>query len=162
MALADQITVMSQGKIMQVGRPMEIYEQPANLFVAGFLGSPPMNLLEGEWSDGVFRAPGVTIPLNGSAEIVNKAASGHEIILGMRPEDVHIAAAGDDEGAVRGEVYTIEPLGDETLLDIKLGEALVRARVGPAEPWREGDVVSVTFDDSRVHIFDAETEEALK
>lgn len=163
MAMADQITVMNDGKIMQVGPPMDIYGHPANLFVAGFVGSPPMNLIAGEWVDGRFHAGNVTFPLNGSmGTAIERQASGRAVVLGVRPEDVTVGADGDESrDPIRAEVYTVEPLGDETLIDLKLGELLVRARVGPTAPWREGDVVTIRFNGEHLHVFDGRSEQAL-
>jgi len=166
MAMADQITVMNGGKIMQVGRPMDIYHHPANLFVAGFVGSPPMNLMAGEWADGAFHCGEVTIPLNGSVgTTIRDRADGRAVVIGVRPEDVSVRAHENDgpPGAepIRAEVYTVEPLGDETIVDLKLGDVLLRARGGPAAGWREGDVVTIRFNHENVHVFDGRTEQAL-
>jgi multiple sugar transport system ATP-binding protein len=162
MAMAHEITVMNSGRIMQVGPPMEIYDYPANLFVAGFLGSPPMNLLPGEVTDGVFQAPGMSVPLNGIAAGAMQAR-GDALILGIRPEDVRVVpAASEDPEAIQARLYAVEPLGDETILDLDISGAIVQARVGPAERWRMGDVVALTFDAGKIHLFDSSTEEALR
>jgi multiple sugar transport system ATP-binding protein len=163
MAMADQITVMYEGKIMQVGAPMEIYDHPANLYVAGFVGSPPMNFISGEWIDGIFQSPALTMPLDGSiGQKIEQRARGRNVIIGVRPEDVHVAP-GDQSasGAAQAEVFFVEPLGDETLIDLKLADSQLRARAGPTTRWREGDVVSLSLDAERLHVFDAETEEVL-
>jgi multiple sugar transport system ATP-binding protein len=162
MAMADQITVMHAGKIMQIGPPMEIYDRPANLYVAGFVGSPPMNFISGEWSEGAFRAPNLTMPLNGALGQKIEQRGGCQVVIGVRPEDVHVSSSDRSEpGSARAEVFIVEPLGDETLIDLNLGDTKLRARAGPATMWGEGDVVSVRLDPNRLHVFDAVTEEAL-
>jgi multiple sugar transport system ATP-binding protein len=163
MAMADQITVMHAGKIMQVGPPMEIYDHPANLYVAGFVGSPPMNFISGEWVDGIFQSPGMTMQLNGSiGQKIEQRARGRNVIVGVRPEDVHVGPVNQSaSGAASAKVFIVEPLGDETLIDLKLGDSQLRARAAPTTPWREGDVVSLSLDSGRLHVFDAQTEEVL-
>ena len=163
MAMANQITVMNAGKIMQVGPPMEIYNHPADLFVAGFVGSPPMNLIPGELHDGAFRCADVTIPFNGSVgRVIGDGASGRKLIAGVRPEDVHVGPAdGAGSGSIRAQVYTVEPLGDETLIDLQLGNTPIRARAAATAPWQQGDTLSVRLDVDKLHLFDAMTEQAL-
>ena len=106
MTLADRIVIMDKGAIQQVGTPDEIYSNPANTFVAGFIGSPPMNLIAGEASGGRFRSPGI--------EAAAPPQLRGRVILGVRPEDCRVAESGE----LTGEVYGVEPTGDATYLTV--------------------------------------------
>ena len=108
MTLADRIVIMNRGAIQQVGTPDQIYSDPANTFVAGFIGSPPMNLVEGTAQDGRFTAPGVSAPC--------PAQLSGPVTLGVRPED---CAVGGDH--IEGTVYGVEPTGDITYLTVRAG-----------------------------------------
>jgi len=147
MTLADRIVIMQSGAIQQIGTPDEIYNDPANTFVANFIGSPPMNLIAGELVDGVFTAPGVR---------VDNLASRHggEITLGVRPEDCSV---GGTSGHVEGEVYGVEPTGDMTYLTVKAGNELIEVKA--ARDYRaELDAPEfVRFDHARIYLFDAES-----
>ena len=119
MTLADRVAVMEKGRIRQLGTPTDIYNNPANLFVAGFIGSPPMNLIEGDIIEGRFRAEGVSVPLpfNGSRR---------DVVLGIRAEDLRLTDP--MRGHFRQEVYSVELLGDATLVSQRFGTRLVTAR----------------------------------
>ncbi len=145
MTLADRIVVMQGGLIQQIGTPDEIYADPANTFVAGFIGSPPMNLIEGEVSGGVFRAAGI--------EVAGVPVAGDRpVTLGVRPEDCHVGA---EDAHLRGQVYGVEPTGESTYLTMKAGEKLieVKARRDYRSALDVGE--AVTFDRSRLYFFDA-------
>lgn len=119
MTLADRVVVMSKAQIQQIGTPEAIYNDPANLFVAGFIGSPPMNVIEGELQAGRFVAPGVSIPGFGE-----QSRAG--VVLGVRPEDLTLA-----EGAslgIEGSVFSVELTGEATQVTIRAGKNLVVAR----------------------------------
>src|SRR5947207_506684 len=105
MTLADRIVVMSAGRVQQIGRPQDVYRQPANLFVAGFIGSPPMNLVRATVAGGRIQAGELSLPANGAVD--------GEIALGLRPQDLRVATAGDP--ALDFTVDVVEPLGDEVV-----------------------------------------------
>ena len=151
MTLADRIVIMRSGRIQQIGTPDQIYSDPANTFVAGFIGSPPMNLIEGRASAGRFEAPGV--------EIGGIEAPDGPVTLGVRPEDCAVAGAGGD---LTGEVYGLEPTGDVTYLTLKAGEKLIEVKADRAYRAPLGASESVRFDPSRVYLFDSETGERLR
>jgi multiple sugar transport system ATP-binding protein len=140
MTLADRIVIMNRGVIQQVGTPDEIYSDPANTFVAGFIGSPPMNLLEGEASQGVFRSEGVAVPcpphVNG------------RVTLGVRPEDCVVGGE-----HLRGMVYGVEPTGDTTYLTVQTGKRSVEIKA--ARDFRSPIDTPITlgFDLSRLYFF---------
>ena len=112
MTLADRIVIMDGGRVQQIGTPDEIYGDPANTFVAGFIGSPPMNLVPGTVENGVFTAPGIRVP---GLPVTGTQA----VTLGVRPEDCHVT---DGEGHLNGTVYGVEPTGDVTFLTLAAGE----------------------------------------
>ncbi|MGP1358565.1 ABC transporter ATP-binding protein, partial [Roseicyclus sp.] len=118
MTLADRVVVMNKGVVQQVGTPTEIYDTPANTFVAGFIGNPAMNLLEGEMRGGVFRGDHVTIPGFDKPD--------GKVVLGFRAED---ATPGDgDHHEISAPIYTLELLGDATMVTVRSGRALVSVK----------------------------------
>jgi multiple sugar transport system ATP-binding protein len=141
MTLADRVVVMNQGAIQQIGTPTEIYDRPATTFVAGFIGTPAMNLIDGQLADGLFEAHGTRI---GG---LTRAHNG-PVTLGFRAED---AALSVDvaEGNIRAPVYTVELLGDSTQISVRLGRALVAVKAGKAFRIRIGEAVS-----DACHLFD--------
>ncbi|WP_093800841.1 ABC transporter ATP-binding protein [Streptomyces sp. Wb2n-11] len=158
LSLADRIAVMKDGVIQQLGTPYEIYDSPANLFVADFVGEPAVNLLPGvAESDGCVRlSEGVrlTVPV--------RLAAGREVVLGVRPEDLRLA--GEDAAALRARVNAHEPLleaGIATLALDGVAEPLV-VQTGPEVRLDRGETVRVSADPRLTHVFDAETGEALR
>jgi ABC-type sugar transport system ATPase subunit len=153
MTLADRIVVMRDGRIEQVGTPMEIYYEPANQFVASFFGSPAMNLIAGdvrrEAAGPTFVFDGSAISLNGMVEVPNGPAT-----LGVRPESVRV------EGVVSGRparVTLVEPLGKETLVYLNYGaERLLIAVASPSTRVEEGASVEFDLRGGRLYLFDAE------
>ena len=150
MTLADRIVILNGGKLQQQGAPAEIYARPANVFVAGFIGSPPMNLIEGECAGGVFAHAGGRI-----AGLPSFKAG--RIVLGQRPEDLRLAATGDLEG----EVFSSELLGDSALVGVRVGGDIINVKVGPSEGRALGERVGLRFDAAKLHAFDAATGERL-
>jgi len=151
MTLADRICVMQKGSVLQVAPPREIYERPATSFVATFLGTPRMNLIDArtdgdELSCGPFR---VARPSLGTVP--------DRLVVGVRPEDVHLAKEGD-AGAARFEVAVSEPLGAETHMVLRAGDVELRMRAPGFDPRPMGAAVHVTIDASRMHLFAATPE----
>ncbi len=161
LTLADRIVVMKDGVVQQIGTPDEIYEKPTNLFVASFLGSPPINLLEGELTtDGdkiVFKKGSffMTFP----AEMKDKLAqhAGKTVILGIRPEDVNERGDAQPGSAVSGTVNTVLPMGSEQYLSMTLEGIEVFFRLGKEHRHKDGDSVSLEINRNRLHVFDKET-----
>ena len=151
MTLADRVVVMSRARIQQIGTPQDIYERPANLFVAGFIGSPPMNLVPGQLQGGVFSAPGVRI----TGFAAGDAAS---VVLGVRPEDLALVAADDPAAALAAEVFAFELTGDATLVTIKHGDLMVTAKAGKDYRSAMGARVGFNAPAARCHLFDAGTQ----
>ncbi len=151
MTLADRVVVMNKGRIEQEGPPMELYRRPSNLFVAGFLGSPAMNMapatVEEDGTSALMRTGGrltLASPLPGQA--------GREIILGVRPEDLSLAP----DGPIRGTISIVEPMGAQTHLGLTGGEALVWASVPAAVNVSAGEIASLAVT-GPAHAFDVES-----
>jgi multiple sugar transport system ATP-binding protein len=150
MTLADRIVIMDKGAIQQVGTPDEIYSNPANTFVAGFIGSPPMNLIPGEIAGGRFRGPNVDV--DAPPEVAGK------VTLGIRPEDCRVAEAGD----LRGEVYGVEPTGDVTYLTVSAGGHQVEVKAPRDFRIALDSSVAIAFDPTRLYFFDTASGERLR
>ncbi|WP_264210791.1 ABC transporter ATP-binding protein [Leisingera thetidis] len=147
MTLADRVVVMKKGVVQQVGSPTEIYDRPANTFVASFIGNPAMNLMEGEIQGGTFRAKNV--------EINGLNASDGPLTLGFRAEDASIAAPG--EGQINAPIYTMELLGDATMISVRVGGALVSVKADKNFRAEIGQTVSISVPQGICHLFDGQT-----
>lgn len=141
MTLADRIVIMNKGAIQQVGTPDEIYSDPANTFVAGFIGSPPMNLIEGTTKDGRFSAPGISVPC--PAFIQGK------VTLGVRPEDCRV---GGDH--LQGQVYGVEPTGDVTYLTVLAGSKKIEVKAARDYRSEIDAAIGIAFDPAHLYFFD--------
>ncbi|MDE2515271.1 MAG: sn-glycerol-3-phosphate ABC transporter ATP-binding protein UgpC [Rhodospirillales bacterium] len=152
MTMADRIVVLQRGVIQQVGTPEEVYEQPANRFVAGFIGAPAMNFLPVTQEHGAVRLG------NGTALRVDHTRSG-PAILGVRPE--HFVAAPPGQG-LAAELLLVEPLGSDTLVHFMAGEVRCIARVRPETRPQPGQVLHFTVQPDRAHLFDTESGAAMR
>jgi multiple sugar transport system ATP-binding protein len=160
MTMADQIVVMRDGIVEQRGRPLELYDHPANLFVAGFIGSPAMNFLPATIRRGsngarVEVAGGVTVPLPRDAA----GEDGQKVIFGMRPE--HLALAADGQG-LAAQVVVVEPTGADTQVFAKIGGTEVTAVFRERHEFRAGEAIRLVPDHERTHLFDAESGKSLR
>ena len=162
MTLGQRIVVLKDGEIQQIDTPMNLYAEPANLFVAGFLGSPAMNLLRGRVVDAgglVLDAGGVRLPLDATAELaaVAHAHRGAELVAGLRPES--LAPAGDDTrtATLPARLELVEPVGNEAFVHLRAGEHVLVARVSQQELPAAGSEVRFAFDPCALHLFDALT-----
>jgi sn-glycerol 3-phosphate transport system ATP-binding protein len=155
MTLAERMIVMNAGRMEQIGTPEEVYQRPATTFVAGFIGSPPMNLLSGT-ADGVqFNVAGPALPLPAPAP------RNGELILGLRPEHTDLGPLGPHGWAMRVEM--VEMLGAERLVHGRIGDALFTVRIdGTRVPPKPGDVVSLQMDTRHLHWFDARTQQRVQ
>jgi multiple sugar transport system ATP-binding protein len=174
MTMGDRICVMKDGGIMQVASPLTLYNQPANLFVAGFIGSPPMNLFKGSiqrtecglsFVEVNAAAAPVTVPLDQRLAAKAAAYVDRAVVFGIRPENVQdaVALTGSAEPGPRAEVTVeiAEPMGAETLLYLGTGATSFIARVRPTDRYHIDQKIVVGFDLAHAHLFDAQTEEAL-
>ena len=146
MTLADRVVVMKKGVVQQVGSPTEIYDRPSNAFVASFIGNPAMNLLEGAISGGTFRAQNV--------EIAGLSTTYGEVILGFRAEDAEVVESG---GQINSPIYTMELLGDATMVSVRIGGALVSVKADKNYRAEIGDMVSIKILEEHCHLFDSAT-----
>jgi multiple sugar transport system ATP-binding protein len=149
MTLADRVVVMKKGRIQQVGTPTEIYDRPATTFVAGFIGNPAMNLMDGRIDGGTFLADNVRIP--------GLPAPDGPATLGFRAEDARVAA----QGEISAPVYTMELLGDATMVTVRAGGALVSVKADKAFRAAIGDPVAIQVPTIACHLFDAKTGDRL-
>ncbi|MFW8595086.1 ABC transporter ATP-binding protein [Cribrihabitans neustonicus] len=147
MTLADRVVVMKKGVVQQVGSPTEIYDRPANTFVASFIGNPAMNLMEGEVRGGTFRARNV--------EINGLNAPDGPLTLGFRAEDAGIAEPG--RGQINAPIYTLELLGDATMISVRVGGALVSVKADKNFRAEIDDMVSISVPQHICHLFDGQT-----
>jgi len=154
MTLADRIAVLRDGRLQQLGTPMEIYDQPANRFVAGFFGTPAMAFLPARFDGGEIRAAGLAMPLPGLTE------PGTDVVVGLRPEAVGLT---ERPGAARldARVDLREVLGSEALLHLSADAGRLTVRADAHGATREGDQLTVWIDPARVHVFDATSESRL-
>ncbi|WP_412050098.1 ABC transporter ATP-binding protein [Hoeflea sp. Naph1] len=148
MTMADRIVVMNDGRIEQIGTPLELYDNPANLFVAGFIGSPAMNMIEGTVADGLFTAAdGTTIKLG---DLRNQVSG--DIVLGLRPEHFVLDPAG-----IEVDVLAVEPTGAETQVMIRLAGQPVILTLRERRSFIPGETITVRPDPSMCHLFDTAT-----
>ena len=159
MTLGDRIVVMNEGRVEQIGSPLELYDHPGTLFVATFIGSPAMNLFEGAAVfDGTPRFVAAedeafSIPLTPRQTERVAATTPLRLVAGVRPEDLRIAA-GASSGSISGAVEATEPLGNEVLLYLRAGGQDVTSRAEPHVLARTGDRLTLSIDPARVHYFD--------
>ncbi len=169
MTLADRIVIMNEGRIMQVGRPLEVYEKPRNRFVAGFIGSPAMNFLDVRLveTDGAPAIDGQSFLLSVPDPLRDRCRShlGRRVIFGIRPENVtQRPSAGDLPPGTRilkALVDIREPLGAEIILIVTTGDHRLTARVSPEVDIRVGETIELALDLNKMHLFDPETGAAL-
>jgi multiple sugar transport system ATP-binding protein len=160
MTMADRIAVMSDGRLQQIGPPQAVYDRPHNLFVARFIGSPPMNTVPGT----IVRTPaGTGVRLGGQTIDIEPVTAepmteGTAVIIGVRPEHLVV----DPDGQAKAEVRAVEWLGHERLVicDLAGHQVTVRQSSG-AEPVSPGDVLPLTAEAGQVHLFDPDTTERL-
>ncbi len=159
MTLGQRIGVMKDGRLLQVADPLTLYNRPVNRFVAGFIGSPPMNFLEGRLAQNPLRFvhPSFTLELPPALAGPLAPVGTGPVILGVRPEDVQISAS----PSIRAGVEVAELMGNENILYLQLGGSSLIARVAPRYAPKPGTGVDISFDLSRLIFFDPATEAAL-
>ena len=156
MTLADRITVMHNGVVQQVDTPDGIYNRPVNRFVAGFLGSPQMNFIDGEIAHAAaaFVHGALRVKLDAAR---TRGQGGRKVILGVRPEDVEIGRSAD----LSGQVALISPLGSEQHVNVQMGDVELIVRASKEARIAIGDQIGLTIDPRRLHLFDAASDQAL-
>jgi multiple sugar transport system ATP-binding protein len=161
MTMADRIAVMNLGRLQQYDTPDALYNRPKNLFVAGFIGSIPMNFIEGtlirrdgdlilQGSDYEFRIP------KEYNEIIEELNIDGDIIMGIRPEDIYIG-----DGDYKGLVYVVEPLGRDKIVHIDVGDVTLRALISGETDIQEGIEIDFGFNEEKIHLFNKKNGEAI-
>ena len=153
--MADRVAVLREGTVQQVGTPTEVYDNPVNRWVATFVGSPRMNLLDCRAQNGHLVGGGWTLPNPGFGVSGDKKA-----LFGVRSEDLSLDVR-EESASLEGTVYAVEPLGDRTLVDIEIGGHRVIIKAPPTATYEIGEPVKAAVDLDRVHLFDAATEAAI-
>ncbi|MEO8741324.1 MAG: TOBE domain-containing protein, partial [Casimicrobiaceae bacterium] len=152
MTLAQRMIVMNAGRAEQIGTPMDVYQNPATVFVAGFIGSPAMNFLEGN-ADGAGR---IALEGGGSVLTGTKLEAGRRVTVGIRPEHLTPTDAGATS-SVSGNVEVIEALGADTLIHLSVAGRMIIARLAQGISATIGEAMALTVPSERVYLFDAET-----
>ncbi len=157
MTLADRVVVMSKAEIQQVGTPEEIYNDPSNVFVAGFIGSPAMNLVNGSLVAGTFQAAddAFTVNVGGFSDLTQS-----NVILGVRAEDLVLTTP--DAAAIQGPVFTVELTGEATLVTLKLGHQFITAKADKSHRATMGERAGFNVSAERCYLFDGDTELRLR
>jgi multiple sugar transport system ATP-binding protein len=150
MTLAHRVALLDKGVLQQLDTPARIYNDPANLFVAGFIGAPPMNFLRGALSGGWLEGAGFRVPTPVTASLA-------EGVLGIRPEDCRIAEQGTQESALQGEIYAVELIGDHTLVTLHIGTHKLTVKGAKDFEQAVGRRVGVAFDPGAAFVFDGAT-----
>ncbi len=170
MTMGDRICVMRDGLIMQVADPLTLYRQPENLFVAGFIGSPPMNLLKGKVQrrDGglffveIAEKNGLTFPLQGHLESLAGKYVDKDIVFGIRPEHLSDTIKEGSSAPIASTVEIAEPMGSESLVYLKAGSGNLIARIHGEHLYHLGEPVTVQLNMDKVNLFDSATENVIR
>jgi multiple sugar transport system ATP-binding protein len=158
MTMSDRIVILAEGHIQQVGTPDEIYNRPANRFVADFIGSPAMNFLDVRLDGTSLAGEGFEYPLSKTtAETARNATTTSDLTLGIRPEDLAIVESPTDQ-TVQATVDVVEPVGSDNYIYAQVAGQDITIRVPAAVKPDVGDTVYVQFDEENIHLFDTETE----
>ncbi|HEX7056354.1 MAG TPA: sn-glycerol-3-phosphate ABC transporter ATP-binding protein UgpC [Bacilli bacterium] len=171
MTMGDRIVIMKDGVIQQAASPEDVYNYPVNLFVAGFIGSPAMNFINGQLQESagqlLFKAEGISVPIpeGKAATLREKGYANKEVILGIRPEDIHqepIFLEASPQSVVNVFIEVAENLGHEMFLYINgVGKDTIIARVDGRAGLKEGTNVKLALDMNKIHVFDKETEKSI-
>lgn len=170
MTMGTRIIVMKDGFVQQIDSPSVLYTNPVNMFVAGFIGSPQMNFINvtiNKKDDGLYLdGPGfaVKVPEGKAAKLEATDYVGKEVVLGVRPEDIHDEEAvisSYPDSTIDAYVEVTEMMGAETYLYLKIADAPFTARVNPRSTAQHGDTIKVVFDTNKIHLFDKDTEVAI-
>jgi multiple sugar transport system ATP-binding protein len=163
MTMGHRIAVMRLGKLQQVGTPLQVYEQPANLFVASFIGTPPMNFVQATLADGgaTVAASGFRLPVPEAWRAATAGKDGRKVVLGIRPENIREASRGGNSVPITARVEFVEPLGHEVIVHGRVGEDLLVAKTDPHRSPEMGQDFPLVVEADAIHLFDAGTEQRL-
>jgi ABC-type sugar transport system ATPase subunit len=155
MTMSDLVVVMNEGVVQQIGTPEEVYARPANLFVAGFIGTPPMNLVPARHESGVLSVAGATLP------VAVPPGAPADLVLGIRPQDLSVARPGDP-GTIPGKVWMVELIGSERLIEMEAAPKLrMTAEVRASQRAAIDDAIAFRPDPAQIHLFDPATGASL-
>jgi multiple sugar transport system ATP-binding protein len=160
MALADRIAVMNEGKLQQFDTPLEVFNHPANEFVAGFLGEPPMNIFRTIVDSGRLVIPGTDFSLPISPSVQRLVGSRKELNLGIRPWGIRVSP-NQTAGSVPGKVTVVEDLGDETRVGVRYGETLIMSSIPVTRRFHPGLPVYLSFNEEDLNLFESSTGQRL-
>ncbi len=162
MTMGNRIAVMRGGKLQQLGTPLEVYERPANSFVAQFIGTPPMNLIPAVVTHGALKTAEFSLPL--PDRFRSLVREDQKVIAGIRPQNIDVVArsASGEAGVLPAEVEVLEPIGHESIIYAKAGSERLVSIVGPQVTARHGDQVGMKIDLAALHLFDAESEARIE
>ncbi len=152
MTLAHRVAIMKDGELQQLGTPKEVYANPANLFVAGFMGSPPMNFVEGSITNGLFTAEGISLPAQQLPEMQN-------VTLGFRPEDCTVVEKG--QGQIDAQVFTLEMTGDQSLVTFRSGDKSMVVKMPKDFEISPDSYAAIQFDSAQACFFDTSSGQRL-
>lgn len=157
MTMAHRVVLLDAGKTQQIGTPEEVYDRPSNTFVASFIGSPPMNLINCSFVEedgrGFLHTAAFKMDVTGLKETIKQREDYDKLIFGVRPEDISISLNSSKE-AVKAKVYLTEPLGREVVLDVRLGEEILKVKTTATMKLEVDQDVWLSFDKQNIHIFD--------
>ena len=165
MTMADRIAVMQEGKLQAYAPPTELYERPRTVFIAGFVGNPPMNLFDAqivqEGNRYLVRRQGFEMEL--PPDRGGRAVNNGRVVVGIRPENITLLQHGGEEpdAGTTGEVFVVEPLGRDNLVDVRIEDLHLFVLADPSQPLQIGDPVRLQFDGDKVQLFDQQTEYSL-
>jgi multiple sugar transport system ATP-binding protein len=162
MTMGHRIAVMKDGKLQQVGTPLDVYEKPRNLFVAAFIGTPPMNFVKATISEDGSSLGGTkfSIPVPQSMRAIGGAHRGKKVVVGLRPENILSPGkpARGETAQIQVEAEILEPLGHEVIVHGRIGDDLLVSKLDPHHAPKMGDTIEVVLELDALHLFDAETE----
>jgi multiple sugar transport system ATP-binding protein len=166
MTMGQRVAVLKDGDLKQVGTPLELYDRPANLFVASFLGTPPMNFISAVIREGGSALVGakVTLPVPAALRSATEGKDGRRVVVGIRPENI-LEANAATRGAtekIRAVVEIVEPLGNEVIIHGRVGDDLLVAKLDAHRAPKLGETVDLAIELQSLHLFDAETEQRLE
>ena len=161
MTMGDRIAILDDGRLQQVSTPLECYHEPANQFVAGFLGEPAMNFFDVTFADGALRGDAFAYPI--SPEVRSSIGSTTDLVLGIRPEDIRLAERVSGDHDFETVIDVVEPMGDENTVHLRIGsgEKPLIATTDGFTRIAAGDTVVARIPEDTIHVFDRETGEAL-
>ncbi|MEP7288350.1 MAG: ABC transporter ATP-binding protein [Chloroflexota bacterium] len=162
MSMGQRVAVMNLGVLQQVGAPLDVYERPSTLFVAGFIGNPPMNFVDVRLdTGGMLYGSGFSLLLPIElVEKVRKEQTQPELVFGVRAEDVRLSNDSKLD-TLQAFVAAVEPLGDETIYTLQIGEVFFRASTTPSVRFALGTHIDLSFNMDRIHLFDAKTQKRV-